>query len=53
VKKVGIILDGRLAKIRDLCLFNEGNNTLIGFGLFPEFLLASEALIYEYIKREI
>jgi len=28
-------------------------NTLIGFGLFPEFLLASEALIYEYIKREI
>jgi len=52
VKKVGIILDGRLAKIRNLCLFNE-DYSFIGFGLFFGLLLASEALIYEYIKREI
>jgi len=53
VKKVGIILDARLAKIRDLCLFNEEYLSFTGFGLFFGLLLASEALIYEYIKREI
>jgi len=53
VKKVGIILDGRLAKIRDLCLFSEELLSFTDFGLFFGLLLASEALIYEYIKREI
>ena len=53
MKKVGIILDGRLARIRDLCLFNEDYISFTGFGLFLGLLLASEALIYEYVKREI
>ncbi len=48
MKKVGIILDDELTKTKGLCLaVNEGK----GFDLFPDLLLASEALIYEETKR--
>ena len=52
VKKVGIILDGRLAKIKAR-ISSMRIISFTGFGLFFGLLLASEALIYEYIKREI
>jgi len=53
VKKVGIILDARLAKRRARISSMRRILSFTGFGLFFGLLLASEALIYEYIKREI
>jgi len=52
VKKVGIILDGRLAKIKARISSMRRIISFTGFGLFFGLLLASKALIYEVIKRE-